>query len=245
MCGRALIGLASVAGMVAEAAHRGGAWLSKSEHCRLAAITAPRRRAQFLAGRWALRKLLAAELGGAPVDCVLLAEEDGPPRLMGDGPRLNLSLSHSGDTVACAVADGPVGIDVEERHTARPIEGLLDAALSREERDRIAGLAGTEVRTHFLVAWTLKEAWLKHAPAPAGLGLTSLPRIQTSPAEVAQPRNAWSWITGGCVLALVAPAATAVHCSADLGAGLQDVRPAAWQVAPVTGRELAGHGALG
>lgn len=245
MGGFASIGLASVAAMAAEAGRQGDAWLSASERRRLAAITAPRRRAQFLAGRWALRRLLAAELGRAPPDYVLLAEENGPPRLMGGAPRLNLSLSHSGDTVACAVADGPVGIDVEESRGTRPIEGLLEAALSREERGRIAGLTEMETRARFLVAWTLKEAWLKHAPAPAGLGLTSLSRIQTAPAEGIQPHNAWSWTAAGCVLALVAPAATAVHYSAELRTGLEDLRPAAWQVAPAAELEPAEHGALG
>lgn len=242
------IGLADIAEMLAEGERLGSAWLSASERKRSEAITAPRRRAQFLAGRWALRKLIATELEVDPLDCVLLAEENGPPRFSEKGrfpDSLHLSLSHSGDVVACAIAGSPVGIDVEACRERRLTDSLLAAALSPRERGRIEGLPEADVRSSFYAAWTLKEAWIKHAPPSQGVGLAHLPLIETARASETQPPNAWVWSGDGFTMALVAPLAPVVHGCFAWGQCLDGVVPVAWCVSQARTADVEACGTLG
>ncbi|WP_131280180.1 hypothetical protein [Hylemonella gracilis] len=106
--------------------------LSPSEHERLNAISAPRRRAQFIAGRLLLRRLLQPLLPAGTFS--ISASDHGPPRLeaqgMGDAP-LHLALSHSGDWVCAAAAPVAVGLDLETtagRSGARDWHALVQVA---------------------------------------------------------------------------------------------------------------------
>ncbi|MGN0822652.1 MAG: 4'-phosphopantetheinyl transferase family protein, partial [Candidatus Gallimonas sp.] len=72
--------------------------------------------------------------------------ENGKPRLNGDP--LFFSLSHSGDTVALAVSDAPIGLDCERRRV------LSCPALFRR-------LTDGERREDFFRLWTAKEAYVK------------------------------------------------------------------------------------
>ncbi len=161
--------LASVAAVCAELPELSRSWLSVSEHMRCEAISAPRRRQQFLAGRWLVRQCLAKWWGGVWSDYVLSASDDGPPLLIA-GPfdltarPLYVSLSHSEDCIVCAVASHPIGVDVECTIRPRDVEALGAFIHGSREEDSLAGLSAT-VRWHqFFARWSLKEAWIKHQP---------------------------------------------------------------------------------
>lgn len=166
--------LESVAAVHAGLSGSGLDWLSEAEQARLSAMTAPRRRAQFLAGRRLARQCLAARAGGRWQDYALSAPEDGAPQVLAApasaGGPWYFSLSHSGDWLACAVSPQPVGVDVECSDRARDFQALGEwmhepAALQDAPGDP------QEQQAWFYAQWTLKEAWLKHAasaaPAPA------------------------------------------------------------------------------
>lgn len=196
--------LARVAGtaMLAEAAGRG--WLSDAERARLDAISAPGRRAQFLAGRWTLRQLLADQLGGEALrDWPLSAGADGPPRvLVPPHESLRLAISHSGDWLACAVATVPVGLDIETPQPRRNVEGLVHAVFTEAEQAAVAATEPARRAEVFYAIWTLKEAWLKrHAE---GVSPGRLVQVRTVPAPPTEA-NARVWCCGGLTLALVAP----------------------------------------
>lgn len=116
------------------------------------------------------RTVLAGRLGVAPdqleVDRSCEHCDDakhGRPRLRAGGPQF--SLSRAGTTIALAVADRPVGVDVELRATLRDLDGLADLAMSTSER---ATLDAADDRPGLLLAaWCVKEAVLK----AAGVGL--------------------------------------------------------------------------
>lgn len=160
-----------------EAVHAGLAglgldWLSEAEQARLSAMTAPRRRAQFIAGRWLARQCLAARAGGNWRDYALSAPDDGAPQVLaapvpGHG---YFSLSHSGDWLACAVSPQPVGVDVECSDRARDFQALNEW-MHEPVALRDAPVHPPDQQAWFYAQWTLKEAWLKHAtsaaPAPA------------------------------------------------------------------------------
>ncbi|HTB22743.1 MAG TPA: hypothetical protein VK914_08565 [bacterium] len=125
--------------------------LGPEESARLGRIAAPLRAAQYLAGRWLLRKLCALA-ADAPMDAIALNAE-GAPRALGPAgialPRL--SLSHSGDWVAGAACFGPCGVDLERRGARRDWGGLAQRMGLQES----VGEAGV------LKAWTLAEARIK------------------------------------------------------------------------------------
>ena len=193
----------SVAQLLRRAAGCNVPWLSAAETVRLATLTAPRRRDQFLAGRWLGRQALAARHGGVPQDWQLSAPADAAPRVI-SGPIVGssaLGLAHSGDTVACVVADRALGIDVERHNRrVRDVAGLADVALSDAERMHWLDLPAQSRQVGFLSWWTLKEAWLKaHGRMlnPATLrGIVALP-------VRAEAANARLWREADFTLALV------------------------------------------
>jgi len=160
--------LQSVAAVHAGLPGLGMDWLGEAEQTRLLAMTAPRRRTQFIAGRWLARQCLAAHAGGRWQDYALSAPEDDAPRLLA-APVPDpwyFSLSHSGDWLACAVSRRPVGVDVERSDRTRDFQALNEwmhepAALQAAPADP------AERQAWFYAQWTLKEAWLKHAASAA------------------------------------------------------------------------------
>ena len=192
----------SVADLLRDAADGGVHWLGPAETQRLAGITAPRRRAQFLAGRWQARQALAARHGGTPQDWTLSAPVDAAPQVTA-GPVAGpcaIGLSHSGDTVACVLADASVGIDVE-RHDrrVRDVAALADATLGDAERAHWLRLPAESRRVAFLCWWTLKEAWIK--AQGRSLNPASLQAIEALPVS-ADDANARVWCEADFTLAL-------------------------------------------
>jgi 4'-phosphopantetheinyl transferase len=112
----------------------------------------------------ALHRLVVAQALGLPPELLpLYRNHAGQPRL--GLPGLHTSLSHAAGVVAVALADGPVGVDVEARDTASlsPIADLVCAA--SELATLPADAPARQAR--LLATWVCKEAALK----AAGVGL--------------------------------------------------------------------------
>lgn len=85
---------------------------SPSEQARLARITRPARRAQFIAGHLLLRALLQSLGVAAPV--IEVAADGRPLAQDADGRGVGVSLAHSGGWVAAlAGGEGVPGVDIE------------------------------------------------------------------------------------------------------------------------------------
>lgn len=169
--------LESVAAVDAGLAGLGLDWLSQEEEARLSTMSAPRRRTQFIAGRWLARQCLAAQGGGRWQDYALSAPDDGAPQLLAApvSDSWYFSLSHSGDWLACAVSSQPVGVDVECSDRMRDFQALNEW-MHEPEALKDMPPDPREQQAWFYAQWTLKEAWLKQvtsasaansaAPAP-------------------------------------------------------------------------------
>ena len=129
----------AIAEVMARAPADTATWLSPSERERCARLHVATRRDQFLAGRWLAREVVAEHGGGDAADWILQERRGQPPAVIGGASVPLLSLSHSGDWIAVASADEPVGIDLEQRrprdalHRFEPLllaigeaEGVLD-----------------------------------------------------------------------------------------------------------------------
>lgn len=130
-----------------------------------------------------LRRVLGYYLEGEPREDDLVVSEGGKPALR-DGNGLEFNLSHSRNLALVAVAERPVGIDVEAIRPGRDVERLaerfLDAAAAAEVREA----AGDERERAFYRAWTRHEARLKCLGT--GLGLAKLQSSTASTPELHQ-----------------------------------------------------------
>jgi len=123
-----------------------------------------RRKALRLSSRRARANSLAAELlavkalsafGVSPR--LLRFESGGRPYVEGDAAFI--SLSHSGEYVACAVSDRGVGVDVQQ--IRRVVPAVIRRVCSEKEA---AALDPEDLDGAFLRVWSLKEAWRKANP---------------------------------------------------------------------------------
>ncbi len=161
--------------------------LDERERRRAAKFVRDADRHSYLAAHVALRHVLSQHLGTTPAQLSFIREAcpncgalHGRPALA-EHP-VHFSLSHGGDQVLVAVADVPVGVDVE----AVPDEQVaadLSTRLHPQEQREIA--AAPDLRLAFAGMWTRKEAYLKgigtglsrslSADYLGGAGLAALP----------------------------------------------------------------------
>ncbi|MBN3526938.1 4'-phosphopantetheinyl transferase family protein [Paenibacillus apiarius] len=74
-------------------------------------------------------------------------------------PEFHYNVSHSGDWVVCAVADLPLGVDIEQ---IRPIElSIAERFFAASETEAILSLREPERLSMFYKIWTLKESFVK------------------------------------------------------------------------------------
>ncbi len=134
-------------------------------------------RAQILTAGLLLRRALSA--AGVPeAEQAYAAGPFGKPYLPAR-PDVHFSLSHSGNRVLCAVADRPVGCDIQEM---RPCSlRLAERWYTDAEQQRVFSQAGEDARLEmFYRIWTLKESFIKCL----GLGLSlPLEAFSAYPAE--------------------------------------------------------------
>lgn len=90
----------------------------------------------------------------------------GQPFLPGARP---FSLSHAGEWAVLAVADAPVGVDLEPMRPEN-FEGLARVAFHETEREMLA--ASQDPQACFFDLWTMKESYLK----AIGLGFALTPK---------------------------------------------------------------------
>lgn len=178
-------------------------WLAPGEQSRLAGLSAPLRRRQFLAGHWRARVLAAGFAGGAAAGWRLSATPTGQPLLEGPGgARLGVSISHSGEHLAVAVATHPIGIDIEVPRRERDLGALARHVFAPAEVERIDALEPARQLAAFNTTWALKEACGKRG----GEGLQPHAARRLATIEVpAGEAEALSWaLPGDGALALAA-----------------------------------------
>jgi phosphopantetheinyl transferase len=170
----------------------GAVVLSASDRLRLHSLVSPARRRQFLAVRTLSQQLCQRQFGPVAADWQLSSRDDGSPALVGTnaGP-IGISLTHSGDWVGCALADHPVGIDLQVAHRRgrqRDWPALASVLFSVPEQDHLASLPEAARVPACLERWSLAEAWCKQHRH----GLDFM-RTRTLRIVAADPGHAWTW----------------------------------------------------
>ncbi|MFJ2629538.1 4'-phosphopantetheinyl transferase family protein [Streptomyces sp. NPDC087532] len=133
-------------------------------------------RDRYVAGHAALRRLLAARLGVPPRQVALTREPcpvcggpHGRPTVVGGTPYF--SVAYSGGLCLIALADTPVGVDMERIPLSDVVSGLA-ADLHPVERAELAALPDDERPLAFARAWVRKEAYLKGLGTGLARGLS-------------------------------------------------------------------------
>jgi 4'-phosphopantetheinyl transferase len=160
------IGLAAGSGPPADAS-----LLSPDERERAERLLFEHKRARFIDGRSAMRRLLGHYLGTAPQALVFRYGPHGKPALTtgaGDAA-LTFNFSHSEDLALLAVATArEVGIDLEYRHCDISMAPFAQHILCEDEAAALQRLPEEQHKQALLAAWTRKEAYVK----ALGVGLS-------------------------------------------------------------------------
>jgi 4'-phosphopantetheinyl transferase len=130
--------------------------LSEEELHRMKSFGSIQRRRSFMAGRVALRSLLADRLACQPADVPLYVAPDGAVEVL-DEP-FHVSLSHAGDIAVAVVAYRTIGVDIEQVKKRR--EDLYRFILHPDEYALMDALGLDRTRA-LILCWSLKEATLK------------------------------------------------------------------------------------
>ncbi|MEO0531451.1 MAG: 4'-phosphopantetheinyl transferase superfamily protein [Planctomycetota bacterium] len=149
------------------------AHLSDDERERAAKFTREDPRRRFIAARGTLRERLAERLSAEPAELVFAYGPMGKPSVC-DAPELHFNLAHSADLAICALADEPVGIDLERIRPMKNAQGLARRWFHPEEIARIENAA--DPLHEFFRTWTMKEAVLKLIGVGVG---EALPKVLT------------------------------------------------------------------
>ena len=103
-----------------------------------------------------LRELLKEHYNAQETEISIISLSSGKPVAEVRGKEVFVSMSHSGDFVACAVSDTSVGIDLEVKREYKP---TVYKALNEAEREFI--LKSKDEASAFFKVWTAKEAYVK------------------------------------------------------------------------------------
>ena len=104
---------------------------------------------------WLLLREVCLRRGLPDVPPIAFGEHGKP--FFPDHPSLHFNLSHCREAAVCAVADAPVGIDVEA--VMPPDREVMERVLSGEEIRGV--LASPDPAVEFTRLWTVKESFLK------------------------------------------------------------------------------------
>lgn len=138
-----------------EVIERWASTLDADERARAARFVLSEHGRRYTAARGALRELLGRYLDLPPAEVRFAYGQQGKPYLPGDPFHFN--LSHSEELAAVAVAQRPVGVDVER---VRPLEDAAAIAERFFSPAECAALRSLPPEA-FFHCWARKEAYLK------------------------------------------------------------------------------------
>lgn len=126
------------------------------------------------------KKMIAKHCSVKAEEIVILTDSGGKP--YAENINIYFNISHSGDMVACALSNNPIGIDIEK---IREIDDkLIHFVCTDEELEYVC--SDIELKTQrFFEIWTAKEAYFKCY----GTGITDLKSINVLDERIKQHLN--------------------------------------------------------
>lgn len=138
----------------------------------------PKRRQQFLIGRWLLAELLFNQLGEPQLPEIAIVD-NGRPSFIVD-KQLDFNISHSGEYIMVALAHGcRIGLDVEHIRPRKKLLELAEYSFSAQEYQWLLTLPSSALADGFWQLWTLRESVLKLCAK----GVWQMKEIQVNPQQ--------------------------------------------------------------
>lgn len=109
-------------------------------------------------------------------------EPGGKPYLLGRSD-FHFNLSHSGIWAVCAVAEAPVGVDIQQH---RGVRGKVERWFTPSEQQQIKNAFGPEKTDLFFSLWVRKEAFLKCTGEGLSRSIRSFEAADPAPGYVTQ-----------------------------------------------------------
>jgi 4'-phosphopantetheinyl transferase len=198
-------------------------WLSTTESLRVAAMYFPKRRNDWLLGRWTAKRALAAWLGMPHQPSVLskievwAASSGAPEAFIANKPAAaSLSLTHRSGRALCALAPAGVRIGCDLEMIEPHSDAFIEDYFTCEEKLRIRNTSAAQRDDVLALFWSAKESALKALHEGLRLDTRSvvvstgelLDRHGWSPVRVQDDRGAnyegWWQIADGAVRTVVA-----------------------------------------
>jgi 4'-phosphopantetheinyl transferase len=109
-----------------------------------------------------LRRMILSQYLGLHPKKLEFFHVGGKPALV-DRPDTHFSTASSGDHLAVAISDQPVGVDIEivDKQSRHEDHDLSDYLLHPTERQALMGLSAQQWKRDFYLIWTQKEAYSK------------------------------------------------------------------------------------
>ncbi|MCC7451379.1 MAG: 4'-phosphopantetheinyl transferase superfamily protein [Anaerolineae bacterium] len=172
--------------------------LSADERAKLRTLKVDKRRADWLLGRWTIKRLLQSVISNRhgvmlPLDqLVVLNDPDGVPIAHVNGyPDLSISISHSNGHAFCAVVErrnARIGVDIERIEPRS--DSFVTDYLTPDEFNQVSSAADQD--TLITAIWSAKEAALKALHLGLSVDTRSLTCLISPP-----PGSPATWIAFG------------------------------------------------
>lgn len=149
-------------------------YLSDAERTRLQSISDPAQANFYQQSRCLLRILLGQLINQSPKKICFSATAHGKPQLTQH--RLQFNISHSQHWLCIALANAPVGVDIEFTAQApvRPWLALAKRFFTAHEYQHLTKQSADQLANVFIQLWTQKEAVLKAHGGGISAGLQRL-----------------------------------------------------------------------
>lgn len=172
--------------------------LSDDERARAARFVDPAVARRFVAGRAALRSLLAVELNCAARQVRIGYEPQGKPLIVTEAEpaAVTFNLAHSGDVGLIALYGGScVGVDLEQIRPVRERAGVMARVATAHERKRVeAGESESEMNQQFFRLWCRKEAVLKALGTGFATAARAVEVLDAAETPVSTPLDDRRWL---------------------------------------------------
>lgn len=165
--------------------------LSEYRKEKLRTVHSPKLRQEMLGAEWLLNRAVTEWDAKVPLPLSIGTKEKGKPFLR-ELP-LVFSLSHSGPYIACAVADHEIGVDIQQRSTAKG--SLLRRCFSERERAYIE--ASSDPAAVFTELWSMKESYVKALGVGLSLSFSSFSIELSEPRRLADDSDVNFWTNVG------------------------------------------------
>ena len=134
-------------------------FLSETERNRLQNMISVKRQREFICGHYLLRKILSEETNKALNEIEINTLNSGA-LVLADSSFGYISLSHSHEQVAVAVASNPVGLDMEWIQSKDNYNAILEQIDAVKDAGQLLSQGYTMQETFFRL-WTRREAYYK------------------------------------------------------------------------------------